>query len=201
MRKELIAAASVLAMMTGAAYAQGAGNQLNMQQDNNSAATSPATPGAPGTTAPSSSMGTGGNAASSAGTTSPMGTVSAEEMLGKTVVGSDGEEIGEVEDVIMDTASGQARQLVISSGGFLGIGEKQIAVDFSNAQPGADNDEIKLSNMTRDQVRDMQEFEYNDSMTSLNRSRDGSGSATGTTTPATPAAPSMGTGSGTTTGQ
>lgn len=197
MRKELITAASVLAMMTGAAYAQGAGNQLNMQQDNNSATTSPATPG---TTAPSNSMSTGGNAASSAGTTAPMGSVSAEEMLGKTVVGSDGEEIGEVEDVIMDSGSGQARQLVISSGGFLGIGEKQIAVEYSNAGPGAEDDQIKLSNMTRDQVRDMPEFEYNDSMTSLNRSRDSSGAAR-STTPATPASPSMGTGSGTTTGQ
>lgn len=196
MRKELITAASVLAMMTGAAYAQGAGNQLNMQQDNKGAVTSPSTGG---TAAPSNSMSTG-STSSSAATTAPMGSVSAEELLGKTVVGSDGEEIGEVEDVIMDAASGKARQLVISSGGFLGIGEKEIAVDFSNAQPGADNDEIKLSNLTRAQVKDMAEFEYNDSMTSLNRSRDNSGAAR-STTPAAPAAPGMGTGTGTTTGQ
>ncbi|NYZ16995.1 PRC-barrel domain-containing protein [Azospirillum sp. RWY-5-1] len=196
MRKELITAASVLAMMTGAAYAQGAGNQLNMQQDNKSAVTSPT---APGTAAPSNSM-SPGSSSSTATTTAPMGSVSAEELLGKTVVGSDGEEIGEVEDVIMDAASGKARQLVISSGGFLGIGEKQIAVDFSNAQPGADDDEIKLSNLTRAQVKDMAEFEYNDSMTSLNRSRDTSGAGR-STTPAAPATPGMGTGTGTTTGQ
>lgn len=188
MRKELIAAASVLAMMTGTAFAQGAGNQLNMQQDNNSAVTSPST---------------SGSAAPSAGVTAPMGSVSAEELLGKTVVGSDGEEIGEVEDVIMDAASGKARQLVISSGGFLGIGEKQIAVEFSTAQPGADKDEITLSNLTRDQVKSMPEFEYSDSMTSLNRSRDNSGAARSTTpaAPVAPGAPAMGTGSGTTTGQ
>lgn len=185
MRKELITAASVLAMMTGAAYAQGAGNQLNMQQDNNSAVTSPST---------------GSTAAPSAGVTAPMGSVSAEEMLGKTVVGSDGEEIGEVEDVIMDAASGKARQLIISSGGFLWIGEKQIAVDFTSAQPGSDDGEIKLSNLTRDQVKSMPEFEYNDSMTSLNRSRDKS-DAPRATTPMAPAAPGMGTGTGTTTGQ
>lgn len=192
MRKELIAAASVLAMMTGAAYAQGAGNQLNMQQDNKSTMSSPST-AAPSTTAPSSSM---SDSTTTGTVTAGQGMASAESMMGKTVVGSDGEEIGEVEDVIMDSASGQARQLVISSGGFLGIGEKQIAVDFSNAQPGAEDDEIKLSNLTRDQVKDMPEFEYNDSMTSLSRSRDSSGAARSTTTPATPAAPATGTTTG-----
>jgi len=161
MRKELIGAVSALALMTGAAFAQGT-----------STTDSPAT-----TVNPPSAM-------EEAPDTSPMTVTSAEEMLGRDVIGSDGEELGEVEDVIIDPTSGQARQLVISSGGFLGIGEKQIAVDFTQAkvQRGDGGTPIiKLQNVTQADVESMPEFQYSDTMTSLNRNSD-----TGTSTTTAP---------------
>ena len=115
--------------------------------------------------------------------------------MGKNVVGSDGEKLGSVEDVIVDPASGEAKQLVISSGGFLGIGAKQIAVDFSQAQVGMDDDgddpEIKLNGITQADVEGMPEFEYSDTMTSLSRGTDtgATGGTSGTMT-----RPSGGTG-------
>lgn len=199
MRREIIAAASVLALMTGTAMAQSSSPTTG----------SPAT-GAPtatemnksGTTAPGGSAATG----SASGLTGGQ-LASAENMMGKNVYGSDNEKVGEVEDVILDS-NGQARQLVISSGGFLGIGEKQIAVDFNQANWDAQQERVQLSGMTRDQVKDMAEFEYSDTTTSLNRNKDRAGdtvngaasrSSTGTTdtmtapsgaTGAPPAAPS-----------
>lgn len=190
MRKELIAAASALALMTGAALAQ-------------TNATTPGSAGAPPSAGnvnepgslDSGSTGTAGPAdttmqqhSTSGSAASPSTTAmsSVEQWMGKTVVGSDGEEIGEVEDVILDPQSGSARQLVISSGGFLGIGEKQIAVDLSAANMNAAEDQIVLSSITQADVENLPEFQYTDSMTSLSRQREG--------------APNTGVGTGTRTG-
>ena len=181
MRREIIAAASVLALMTGTA----------MAQSPSPATGSPAT-GAPtatemnksGTTAPGGSAATG----SASGLTGGQ-LASAESMMGKNVYGTDNEKVGEVEDVILDS-NGQARQLVVSSGGFLGIGDKLIAVDINQATWDPQEERVKLSGMTRDQVKEMAEFEYSDTTTSLNRNKDRAGdtvngaasrSSTGTT--------------------
>jgi sporulation protein YlmC with PRC-barrel domain len=145
MRKELIAAASVLALTAGGAFAQTGS----------------------GTTDPEAAM----PPAASSGAT----LTSAEQMMGKTVVGSDGQEIGEVEDVILDAQQGQAEQLVISSGGFLGIGERQIAIDFASAQLDPANGQVKISNLTREGVRDLPEFSYDDTVMSLGRRNNNTG--------------------------
>ncbi len=199
MRKELIAAASALALMTGAAFAQsstggstGSGgtttNSPTMQRSQDStggtAATSPTT------------MQHSGTASTAAGQNT---LASAEKLLGKNVYGKDNEKVGEVDDIILDPASGQAKQLVLSSGGFLGIGDKKVAVDFNQAKWNEADNRLQLSTLSRDDVKNMTEFQYSDSMTSLNRNRDAAkGDAanratTGTTSPAAP--PSSGTSS------
>lgn len=159
MRKELIGAASAIALMTGAAFAQGTSTP--------DPSTTPAIPPAAADGMPAA------------------GAVSAEEMIGEDVMGSDGEKIGSVEDVIIDPASGEATQLVISSGGFLGIGEKRISVDFSQVQVQTEDDgepeSLTLSNMTQADVEAMPEFQYSDTMTTLNRSGGGSGGMSGST--------------------
>ncbi|WP_114858688.1 PRC-barrel domain-containing protein [Azospirillum brasilense] len=160
MRREIIAAASVLALMTGTAMAQ---------------TTSPTT-GSPTTGAPTATeMNKSGSATTGSAAGLTGGTLaSAENMMGKNVYGTDNEKVGEVEDIILDS-NGQAQQLVISSGGFLGIGEKQIAVDIGNANWDAQQERVQLSGMTRDQVKEMPEFEYSDTTTSLNRNKDKAG--------------------------
>jgi sporulation protein YlmC with PRC-barrel domain len=186
MRKELIGAASALALMTGAAFAQGT-------SATDPTTSNPATPPSAMESAPApanspvvSEGGATGSAASAA---------SVEGLMGKNVVGSDGGKLGSVEDVIVDPASGEAKQLVISSGGFLGVGAKQIAVDFSQAQVAMDEDgddpEIKLNGITQADVEGMPEFEYSDTMTSLSRGTDtgATGGTSGTMT-----RPSGGTG-------
>lgn len=169
MRRELFAAASVLVLMTGGAIAQTS-------------------------TVPSDESSTTLSSPTHSGQLA-----SAEQMLGKSVVGQDGNEIGEVEDVILDPTSGEARQLVISSGGFLGIGQKQIAVDFNQATWNQANEEVQLSGLTREDVGNMADFEYSDTMTSLNRSKSGTSTDSDlnrnapVTTPSSPAIPDTGT--------
>jgi sporulation protein YlmC with PRC-barrel domain len=115
----------------------------------------------------------GAEAPKTDGTSTAMDRTGAENLLGRTVVGDNGEEIGEVEDVILDPQTGQARQLVVASGGFLGIGEKNVAVDFKNAQVTPGGDQIKVAGLRTDGIRAMPEFQYDDRTVSLNRSAEG----------------------------
>jgi sporulation protein YlmC with PRC-barrel domain len=70
--------------------------------------------------------------------TPPAGTgpasVSADDMMGRAVRGSDGEPLGRVSDVVIDSATGKIQRLVIASGGFLGIGAKNVALDFTQVE-------------------------------------------------------------------
>jgi sporulation protein YlmC with PRC-barrel domain len=133
-------------------------------------------------------------------TGSAVNAASAKGLMGKNVVGKDGKKLGSVEDVIVDPASGEAKQLVLSSGGFLGIGAKQIAVDFSQAQVGMDDGdepEIKLNNMTQADVEGMPEFQYSDTMTSLERGTDTGAEAGTSGSMPRPTGSTGGTGAGT----
>jgi len=188
---ELIGAASAMALMTGAAFAQG----TSMTDPTTS---NPSTPPSAMESAPAPAnapaVGEGG------ATGSAVSAASVQGLMGKDVIGSDGEKLGTVEDVIVDPASGEAKQLVISSGGFLGIGEKQIAIDFSQAQVTMDDDgddpQVKLQSVTQADVEGMPEFEYSDTMTSLNRGTD-TGASGGTSGTMTRPSGSTGTGTGT----
>src|SRR6478609_6969685 len=62
----------------------------------------------------------------------------ASDLIGTRVVSSNNESIGDINDVIVDR-NGQVMAAVVGVGGFLGIGEKNVAVpydslEFANAQ-------------------------------------------------------------------
>lgn len=187
MRKTLIAAVSTLALMTGAAFAQ-----------STTGTTAGGSTGSGGTTTNSPAMQrTDSTAGTSATGASSATLASAEKLLGKNVYGKNDEKLGEVDDIILDPASGQAKQLVLSSGGFLGIGDKKVAIDFNQAKWNDADNRLHVATMSRDDVKAMSEFKYDDRMTSLNRNRDASKSdastapanqraTTGTTNPAAP---------------
>jgi sporulation protein YlmC with PRC-barrel domain len=57
----------------------------------------------------------------------------APKLIGVGVYGSDGKEIGKIDDLLMDH-NGAAQTAVIGVGGFLGIGKKDVGVPFSALQ-------------------------------------------------------------------
>jgi sporulation protein YlmC with PRC-barrel domain len=61
------------------------------------------------------------------------------ELVGATVYNLKNEEIGDVEDLLIDN-SHTVRGVVISVGGFLGIGERNIAIDPSSLRLAEDSD-------------------------------------------------------------
>lgn len=52
----------------------------------------------------------------------------AGDVRGETVVGTDGKEVGEIDKIMVDTATGHIAYLLLNQGGFLGIGENWVPV-------------------------------------------------------------------------
>lgn len=57
--------------------------------------------------------------------------INTEELTGKPVYSSDDERVGEIGELILD-ANGQVTEVIIDVGGFLGLGEKPVAVAFED---------------------------------------------------------------------
>ena len=84
----------------------------------------------------------------------------ASKFKGTDVVGSDNQKIGDVSDILFDR-SGKVEAFVISVGGFLGVGSKEVALAPSSFDvvPGQNGsaDKLKLA-ATKDQLKDAQNF-------------------------------------------
>jgi putative membrane protein len=88
--------------------------------------------------------------------TEPGQVVSIEEVLGASVVNAEGDEVAEIEDVVL--GQGDQYYAILSVGGFLGIGDKKVAVPFDQLQLG--EDEVYLmSGETEEQLEQMPEYD------------------------------------------
>jgi hypothetical protein len=85
-----------------------------------------------------------------------LSTLGTDEIVGKTVVSQQGEEIGEIDEVIIDTSTDQ-QLAVIDVGGFLGIGEKSVAVSFDQLQ--LSDDGRVQSDLTRETLQSQPEYD------------------------------------------
>ena len=65
--------------------------------------------------------------------------MAASSFEGETVVDAQGENIGEIEEIMLDVRSGRIAYAVMSVGGFLGIGEKYFAVPWHALTMDTDN--------------------------------------------------------------
>jgi sporulation protein YlmC with PRC-barrel domain len=104
---------------------------------------------------PAPETGTAGGAGTEVATGEP---VSAQDVIGRSVVGSDGESLGSVADAIVDSATGKIQRLVISSGGFLGIGAKKVALDFEDVEILPEGG-IRAKSVTQADIEGMPEFD------------------------------------------
>jgi sporulation protein YlmC with PRC-barrel domain len=92
--------------------------------DTEVAATDPATDGA---------AATGGMMAVDGYATVDTASVMVDQMMGMRVYGPNEEDVGEVSELVLD-ADGKPAQVIVDVGGFLGIGEKPIAIDVTALQ-------------------------------------------------------------------
>ncbi len=54
----------------------------------------------------------------------------ANTLIGNDVYSRDDEDLGDIKEIMLDTATGEVRYAVLSYGGFLGMGEKLFAVPW-----------------------------------------------------------------------
>ena len=83
----------------------------------------------------------------------PSGELKAEELIGTRVYGANDENIGEISDIIL-SQDGKADSIVLDVGGFLGMGEKPVAVGFDNLAFMTDKDGNKYlyTKFTKEQL-------------------------------------------------
>jgi len=91
--------------------------------------------------------------------TAPGNGIHASNLIGATVTTAGDEEVGAVSDLIIDQ-DGQVVGLVIGVGGFLGMGEKDVAIGWDSVQRTGNADELELRiDQSRESLQSAPEFE------------------------------------------
>ncbi len=92
----------------------------------------------------------------------PPNGMQASELIGTDLKTSGEESVGEIGDLIIDQ-DGQVVAVVVSVGGFLGMGEKHVAIDWNKVQMSSNQDDRDLRvDVTRDELESAPGFEKQD---------------------------------------
>jgi len=94
------------------------------------------------------------------GSVPPSQDMAATSLIGTTVYGSDDSNIGEVGDIVFDK-KGDINAIIVDVGGFLGIGEKPVALSFDqlNVRSDQSGNLTLVANATKDQLNNAPTFE------------------------------------------
>jgi hypothetical protein len=86
--------------------------------------------------------------------------VPAQDLVGREVHNLDDQIIGEVEAVKVDE-KGNVQMVVVGVGGFLGVGERHVAVDWTDIVVSSDGRKLGL-NATREQLQGLPPYIYDE---------------------------------------
>jgi sporulation protein YlmC with PRC-barrel domain len=87
------------------------------------------------------------------------------DLVGAEVVGSGGDKVGEIDDIVISTAGADGTRAVLQVGGVAGIGEKRISVPLSQVtveRTGNDNEPTLRVAMDADALQKLPEYKYED---------------------------------------
>ncbi len=82
--------------------------------------------------------------------------VLAKDVIGSDVVNNKGDEVGEIKDLVID--ANQVQYAVVSVGGFLGIGDKEVVVPLDQLKLGEDKSYLMTAE-TVDQLKQMPAYD------------------------------------------
>lgn len=71
-------------------------------------------------------------------------TLSTSTLTGDDVVNAEGEDLGTIEDFMIDLQNGRVDYAVLSFGGFLGMGDKLFAIPFELIDVDFENERVSL---------------------------------------------------------
>jgi sporulation protein YlmC with PRC-barrel domain len=80
------------------------------------------------------------------------------QLIGMDVKNPQGEDLGEVSELVLDPREGKIKSMVISSGGMLGIGAKKVAVPWNQVKPASDEEAFVVT-MTREELQQAPQWE------------------------------------------
>lgn len=154
MFKAIMFAAALATAGAGAVYAQATGGTTG--------GTSGTTmgPGAGSSTrGPGATMGTTG-APAQLMTTLPQHASAVSNWYDQNVYDQQDNKLGEIKDMLLDR-EGKVQAVIVSVGGFLGMGEKDVAVSFDAVTPTQRENKFWLAmNVNKDQLRSAPGFRY-----------------------------------------
>ncbi len=152
MLKKLMLSTALTSLMIGAAFAEG-----------NPPSPAPSSPPAASTPAPSASTTAPSTSSAKFVNSQRADQFLASKFKGTDVIGTDNQKIGDVSDILFDK-EGKIEAYVVSVGGFLGIGSKDVAMAPSAFQVVAgdksknESDKLKVA-MTKDELKQAANFE------------------------------------------
>ena len=99
-------------------------------------------------------------ATTSTGDFNAAGEMSGNALIGATVRNENREAVGKIEDVYVDS-SGGIKTVVVSVGGFLGVGAKDVAVKWSDLKFSREDKSIVImTGWTKDSLKAMPDYKY-----------------------------------------
>lgn len=117
--------------------------------------------GASDTAVPGSNTAAAGSGSSATmGDAGRMDQAQAQELIGADVKNAENETIGEIESVALDQ-SGMVSNVIVSVGGFLGLGSRDVALSWNDLQV-AEGGQSVTTTMTKEQLKSMPEYQYSD---------------------------------------
>lgn len=94
------------------------------------------------------------------------GVLRADELIGRDIRNMENEDLGEIDDVVVATSDAGTSYAIVAYGGFLGIGEEQVAVPLSSLRL-TENRDVLVLDISEDAFEAAPRFERDD-MSSLN---------------------------------
>jgi hypothetical protein len=96
----------------------------------------------------------------STGDFNAQGDVSANAVIGAKVKNANKDTVGTVQDLYVD-ASGNIKTVVLSVGGFLGVGSKDVAMKWSDLKQSRDGKSVVLTTaFSKDELKSMPDYKY-----------------------------------------
>src|SRR5688572_17909518 len=71
--------------------------------------------------------------------------VRASKLIGKDVRNAQGEDLGDIKDIVLDMSTARVHYVVLSFGGVMGLGDKLFAYPMRSFKPSADKDALILT--------------------------------------------------------
>jgi sporulation protein YlmC with PRC-barrel domain len=88
--------------------------------------------------------------------------VSASKLTSGVVKNTDGEKLGDIKEVMIDTETGRVAYAVLSFGGFLGMGDKLFAIPWSALRSHLSEPSAFVLNVTKERLQAAPGFDKKD---------------------------------------